>query len=113
MAKQIIVLDTLGNDGGTLAVTAVFWFPVTSGQESPKPTLTASAWTGASAPEITALQLGTVIEEVQQYRFPNSYTLNQIKTELVSLYAARKVYLDALPFKGQYYGRSYDGTSWT
>jgi hypothetical protein len=99
-------------DGGYLRVRFAMWFPVAAGKFVPRPDITASAWKQASTAEITSLQTGEVVEEVSDVRFANTQTATQIKAALVSQYASRKAYLDALPFVGQYYGIFYDGTAW-
>jgi hypothetical protein len=113
MAKQIIALETNPSDGGYISLTIAMWFPVPAGREVTVPSLTKSAWTGASAAEIQALQLGTVKEEVNTFRFPSSYSAAQIKAELQASYTARLAYLNSLPFQGQYYGVFFDGTVWS
>lgn len=113
MAKQIIILETNPQDGGYLSVRFAMWFPVAAGKEVPRPEITSSAWKQALTADITALQVGSVIEEVNNVRFANTQTAAQIKTALVAQYGSRKTYLDALPFVGQYYGTFYDGTAWS
>lgn len=113
MAKQVITLETNPSDGGAIIVNVAMWFPVTAGKEVPIPSLTKSTWSGASAAEIQALQLGQVKEEVQVLRFPSSFTTAQIKAALVSAYNDRKTYLASLPFQGQFYGVFFDGTVWS
>jgi hypothetical protein len=114
MAKQVIVLESNPADGGFINIRAAMWYPVTAGQEVPIPTLTKSAWAAASAQEVSDLQAGRVIEEVNAYKFPNSYSTATIKTELQSIYNARKAYLATVPFQGQYYGVFWDSvTGWS
>jgi hypothetical protein len=112
-AKQIITLETNTADGGQISVRVAMWFPVTAGKELPRPDMLKSAWSGASAGEMTALQTGTVVEETRTFNFPNSYTVTQIKAALVAAYATRATYLATLPFQGQYYGIFYDGATWS
>lgn len=113
MAKQIIALETNPSDGGYISISTAMWFPVAAGKEVPVPTLTKSAWTGASPAEIQALQAGTMKEEVNTFRFPSSYTAAQIKAELQASYVTRLAYLNSLPFQGQYYGVFFDGSVWS
>lgn len=117
MAKQIIVLETTPSNGGQISVRAAFWFPVTAGQEVPKPAFV-SAWKtnavpGPSTQETADLQNGTVVEEVVSPIFPDNYTAAQIKAALVTFYQRRAAYLATLPFQGKYYGVSFDGTAWS
>jgi hypothetical protein len=111
MAKQIIVLEVSAPQGGQLGVNYLFWFPVTVGQESPRPAV--SGWAGASTAENSDLQAGRVIEEFYSDNFPNTFTSAQIKAALVAQYNARKAYLLTLPARGAFYGLNFDGTVWS
>lgn len=111
MAKQIVVLETNPADGGFINIRCCFWFPVTVGQELPRPDLVASAWKAAAPGDLSALQAGTILEEVNSYRYPSSFTAANIKTELVAAYNARKAYLLSIPFQGQYYGVFFDSVA--
>jgi hypothetical protein len=113
MAKQIITLEVQPGVGGMTTVTYVFWFPVTVGKEVPQPSLTKSAYAGASAASLQALQLGQVIEESSSDTFPSSATKAQIQAQLQGIYSGRAAYLASLPPKGQYYGVFFDGTVWS
>lgn len=111
MAKQIIVLDTNPADGGAFNVRCAMWFSVTPGKEWPMGSGVGSAYTGASAAEVQAIQQGQVVEEVKSYSFPSTTTTANIKTALVNSYASRNAYLATQPFKGQYYGVFFDSSN--
>lgn len=111
MSRQIIVLERTPPLGGSFNVTAVFWLPVTVGQEAPRPNFI-SAVKGADAPdatEIAALQAGTVFEMLTNWQLPATYTLTQARTFLEVAYAAAQ---SAFSPPGQFYGMRWDGTAW-
>lgn len=111
MAKEVIVLETNQNDGGFITIRAVFWIPVTSGQEQPIQSLAASAWSGASAAEIGALQQGTVLEEVRTFVFPSTMATADVQKLLQTGWNSRAAYLATVPPKGQYYGVYFDSVA--
>lgn len=111
--KQIIILEAKSAEGGAISVRAVFWFPVIAGAEIALPNISQSAWAGASADEILALQKGSVVEETKTLAFPGSVTETQIETALEGFYADRATFFAAVPFKGSLYGKVFDGTTWT
>lgn len=112
--KQIIVLDTNPSEGGLVTIRAVFWLPVASGSEIPQPGLAGSVWKGASAAEIVALQVGTFVEEVRSFLFPNAagYTTADMQKFLFLVYTSRSNYILAQPARGQYYGAFLDNNVW-
>lgn len=84
-AKQVVVQGVQQN-GTQITVTAVFWYPITSGAL----TRTAgSLWVGASAAENQAIQNGTVLEEVQAFPFPVGTTTAAIKDVLNKAWTQR------------------------
>jgi hypothetical protein len=111
MARQIIILETNPADGGQISVNCVFWFPVPAGQEIVKPNFV-SAFKTPTTTEQTALQNGTVIEELHIYEFPTGTSAASVKANLVAFYNARVSYRASLPNVGQFYGTAYDGTAW-
>jgi hypothetical protein len=111
MARQITVLETNPGAGGMITIRCAFWFPVTIAV--PKPTYI-SVILGASAPtgiESSALQAGTVIEEVNTYVFPGGTSPATLKADLLAYYQARAAFLAAQPIVGQYYGVIYDSVA--
>lgn len=83
MAKQIIVMIT-EQSGIDLNVQVALWYPVTSGM---KPGASASQWSGASAAENSAIQAGTVIEEIKWFWFPAGIDTTTIKNTVAKHYA--------------------------
>lgn len=112
MAKQIIILETNPQAGGRISVQAVYWYPVAIGKRVPVANLQ-SAWKDASAAEITALQDGSVYEEVHTLLFPEGTTAASIKAGLIADRTSRGTYLASLPFKLQYNGVYYDNGVWS
>lgn len=112
MAKQIIVLDVNNNQsGGSTFVRAVFWFPVVN-NPIPRTSITASAFPGASAGEITALQNGSVLEEVRSLEFPSGLADATLAARVQEFYTARaNWYAGQIP-PGKYFGQYYDGSVW-
>lgn len=112
MAKQIIILETIPNDGGRHTIKAAYWFPVAVNRRVPVANLQ-SAWKDASGPEVTALQDGSVLEEVKTIQVAATATTAQTKAALVLDYNDRKTYLEAQPFRLQHAGVYYDNGAWS
>src|SRR5712664_4038151 len=101
MAKQIIVLRVGKGPGGDLDINYLFWLAIPVGQEILIPNA-ASAWTGASAAENTALANGTVIEEAYETQVPSGTTKATIQTGLVTRFNARQAQINARQNPNQY-----------
>jgi len=90
--KRVIALSVQPN-GSSIIITAAFWYNITSGI-TPKPTAS-SQWIaspnspGASTADNTAIQNGTVIEEVELFPFPLGVQPTTIKDVLVSRWTVR------------------------
>ena len=111
--KEIIILETYRGTGlGDTTLRHCFWFAVPLARRVAKPGAT-SAYKSATAPELAALQDGSVYEEVFEIQIPAGTTSNQIRTLLENRYDARQSELSALPNINQYYGTSFDGTTWS
>lgn len=114
MAKQVIILETNPADGGQNTIRAVFWFAVPVARRVPLPATTMSAWSGADAnTELIPIRDGSVLEEVKQLSFPQSFTTAQIKGALQASYTDRQTYLATLPPRLQYNGVFWDGATWS
>lgn len=115
MARQITVLETNPAAGGQITVRCAFWFPITAGQEVPKPAFV-SACKGVAVPtgpEQSDLDAGRILEEVPTFSFPDNMAPATIKNTLVTFYQRRAAYLATLPFQGKFYGLVFDGTAWS
>jgi len=108
--KKIIILDVKKGPGGDTSVQYAFWFPIPLARRVPK--AGKSFYRDASAGELSALQDGSVIEEVNESQFTGA-TVAQIKSFLQNKYAIRESAISALPNPNQYYGTSWDGTTWS
>lgn len=108
-AKQIIVLGQSQN-GTTVTISAAFWYPITTGALAQTK---GSVWTGASAAENTAIQNGTVLEEVQNFTFPVNTTATTIKDVLNKAWTQRNTALGGVG-PNQFNGIFFDSvTGWS
>lgn len=107
--KKIIVLN-ITDSGGFFSIQVVFWFAVT-GTPVPK-TNAVSAYSKISGPELSQISSGAVIEEQYTFQAPHGSTNLQLQTILSGLYNARAAWLAAQLPSNQYYGVSWDGTTW-
>lgn len=105
-AKQIIVLGQSQN-GTTVTIQAAFWYPITSGL---LPQTAGSRWTGASAAENTAIQNGSVLEEIQSFSFPVGTTSTTIKDVLNKAWTQRNTALGGIG-PNQFNGVFFDSVS--
>jgi hypothetical protein len=114
MAKQIIILTQSRDNGSSdRRIRFVFWIPVTQvNRRVPLPGAS-SAYTGATEPEIAEIQSGAVIELLLESNVPSGATANQVRTELEARYAAEAARIGALPNPMQFFGTTWDGTTWT
>lgn len=115
MARQIIVLEQLYDNPGTLTIQLAFWFPVTNtANRRPQPGLVsraASALAAVSQPitaqEQTDLESGGVREEFVPMTFPTTYTTQQLKDEINARYSARAAAVAAEPAIRAYFGVTF------
>jgi hypothetical protein len=111
--KQIIVLDESTSET-QVSYRVAFWFPITV---NPVPQTAGSAWVpsgtslGASAAENTALQVGTIKEELQSFTFPVGTPVSAIEAVLQQAWAKRNAQIGGQG-ANQFYGSFFDGTSW-
>jgi hypothetical protein len=115
MSKQVMALALSQPQGGFQAYTYILWFPVPVGKELPQPQFR-SAWPDINSKDpalVTALQQGTMIEEVYGTTLPASLTSAQLQVVLQAAWSSRSAYLAGVPPAGSYYGFFFDGTTWT
>lgn len=109
MAKQIIVLNN-NSDGTFVTYQMAFWFSIASGVQTQA---SGSVWTGASAAENTAIQNGTVKEEVKSFVFPIGTPSATIKSFIQQAWTDRNSQLNGIG-TAQYYGVYLDSvTGWS
>lgn len=111
-AKQIVALNLTSTTTGEIDVSVAFWYPVASGNEFAQSS-SSSQFSRAVSDENTALSTGRVIEEVNTWRFPSSYTGAQMEAFLQLVYTAKLAARNAVPATGQFYGFFFDGTAWS
>jgi hypothetical protein len=104
--KQIIVLPKQ-TSGATDVLTVAFWYPISSGMQ---PQSSGSQWTGASAAENSAIQAGTVKEEVEAFSFPVNSAPATMKDVLNKRWAVRNGELNGIG-PNQYFGIFFDSVS--
>ena len=108
--KKIIVLEKLDND---LSFRCAFWASVPASRQALYANASAtSVYKDASAPEVTALQNGSVIERVETFNYASGTALSAIQNDVVSKFNDFQSYITNFnPFAQ--YGRSWDGIGWT
>jgi len=121
MAKQIVLLDISENQPGIVNIRCVFWLPVTSGYPSPSFVSSYLDINNTDPAVLTALQAGTILEEVHVFQFPTgSIATSWTTVELIikAFYDSRKNYREgvtsALPDPGSKYKIFNDSvTGWS
>jgi hypothetical protein len=104
--KQIIVLG-LTQNGTQITVQAAFWYPISVGALAQT---SGSKWTAASTAENTAIQNGSILEEVQSFSFPVGTTTATIKDVLNKAWTQRNTALGGVG-PNQYNGIFFDSVS--
>jgi hypothetical protein len=112
MAKRVIILNRL--DTPMLAFNAVLWADVPSARQSryANPTFV-SAYTEASAAELTALRAGQIAEKVITISVVPGTTISEIQAQLRAAFTAWQAEV-ATRNQWERYGTYYDDvTGWT
>lgn len=114
MAKQVIILGTDPNSApGLMNIRYLLW--LTPAVPLPKPG--GSAYSGASAPEVSALTAGTVIEEEYTQSVPLTFSQGQIEDFTTAHWAARQTYYNSYKGPGSLHNMYIDplanGGFWT
>jgi hypothetical protein len=107
MANEIVVIKT-STSNNMLNLTMVFWYPITSGQLAITGT---SAWANASAAENTAIQNGSILEEVQSFSFPVGLNFTYVQFYLLQYWTNRNADLGGVG-PGLYENAGYNGSAW-
>lgn len=111
--KQIIVLDENSNET-EVNYRIAFWFSITLNAVSQT---AGSVWVasgtsaGASAAENSAIQAGTIREEVRSFTFPVGSPVSAIEAILQQAWTKRNGQINGQG-ANQFYGAFFDGTSW-
>jgi hypothetical protein len=106
MAKQIILING-GKTRDQLTYQVAFWYPISSQAQTKT---NGSIWTGATTAENTAIQNGSVLEEVEPFNFPGSTTLGTIKDTLSSRWVTRNSQIAGVG-PNQYVGIFFDSST--
>lgn len=107
MATQIIITGAV-NGGVMSSMTVVFWYPVTVGA---KAVAGVSAWASASAAENTAIQNGSIIEEVQTFQFPSGLSAANVEAFLNQYFTNRNAQINNIG-PGLFANIGYNGIAW-
>lgn len=112
MARQIIVLDTFADPNGNQNIRYLFWYAVGANKQLPNPSAV-SSYRGATPAELLALQSGTTVEVSGSTQFPNGTATATIQTALAAQWSAANAAFQAQVNLNQFFGASWDGTTWT
>lgn len=108
---RIIVLGSDTQEGGLLRAIVLFWLPVPTGKELPRPGAE-SSYAGATVAEKEEIRAGRIVEEVRTFLLPTTMTPANMQAFLQAAWTARKDHLDGQPARGEHYGFAFDGASW-
>lgn len=103
-AKQIIVLNTTQVNALNWSANVLFWLTTTA----PFPGKS-SAFTGATAPELSAISAGSFVEVERSYQWSVSQPIASIKTELQNDYTAAQTTFAQSIQPGQFLGVFFNG----
>lgn len=97
---------------GKAFMSVAMWFPVVAGNEIPGAAV--SAFKRATADENAAITAGRIVEALDSYPVPATYSGTEITTYLERMYAAILAARNAQAPIGQYYGfyTNDNGASW-
>jgi len=110
MAKEIIALTQV-SDGTNQTIQFAMWYSITSGM-LPQPTVS-SQWAGASTAENTAIQNGTVKEEIYIHTFPLNTPATAIKAVVNQAWTDRNAQINGVG-PNQFNGIFFDSvTGWS
>jgi hypothetical protein len=108
-AKRVVVVKQATN-GAQVCYTLANWFAITTGQQAQT---AGSIWTGASAAENTAIQNGSVLEEISTQCFAVGQDVTTIKAALVQSWTVRQSQINGIgpaQFQGVFFDSS---TGWS
>jgi hypothetical protein len=116
--KDIVVLNIDQVQGGVVQIRCVFWFPIANGYPNPNATSAYPAINTTDPAVFTALQAGTMLEEVYSLQFPTSTINNNwstVEAIILAFYTERKNYRGgvtaAIPDPGAKYKVYHDSTT--
>jgi hypothetical protein len=112
MAREIIVLDTTVDGNGNQNIRYLFWLAVGANKQLPNPTAV-SSYRGATVAELASLQSGATVEVLGSTQYPNGTAVATIEADLQARWSTANTAFQALPNLNQFFGASWDGTTWT
>lgn len=123
MAREIIVLDAAQESTQVnLVITFACWLTAPASRIVPQPNFKSAvplatngpSW-GVTATELTALQAGTIVEQVSSVSLPVSgLTVAACEAAVQARFTALQTALTSQVFSTTHFvGASWDGTTWT
>lgn len=114
MSLQIIILNTHNQTDGSFYVSGVFWLVAPLNLIIPSPSFKSQV-TNIIAAQLLLLQNGTLVERIfHTGLYVSGTSLEDIKTDLQSLYTSSQAELDSFsPPSSGFVGSVYDGASWS
>jgi hypothetical protein len=119
MPRQITVLETKPGGDGQTVINGVFWYTISNVlARVPRPQfvsalLSVTGPTAITVAEQAQLESGEVKEEVFSITIAASTTLAQAKADLQRRYTDKAAKVAVEPATRQFYGLTFDGTSWS
>lgn len=111
--NKIVIINVSEAPAGILAVNCIFYWEITDqSKRLPLPGW-ASRFAGISPEDLGKIRSGELIEEPRGFHVPATYTLNQIAGFLEDSYNSRLAAVTAADSPGEYYGKIWDGTTWS
>ena len=108
MTREIIILNRL-NEPSDMTFRYVLWAARVSAYANATAT---SAFSGATTAEITAIQAGQVVEQVDVFEAPIGTPIATIQAALIAAFTRFQARITAFNPTVRY-GTSFDGTAWT
>jgi hypothetical protein len=118
MARQIIILENQNPGRGAtdpISYRYAFWLSVPAARQSFFANASAtSAVIGLSAPELTAIQNGSIKELAGVFTVVPGTTVAQIEASLAAQFTAAQAALNSAAANAwDHYGTTWDGATWT
>lgn len=111
MARKIIILNNSLNNDKTINVNYVYWLTPPAGLVRPNLSGT-TVVPNPSAAEVSAIQSGSIVEQVLSANVPFNWTSNVIGQYLIERYNIQQNYLDTIGTMKNYATTYWDGSSW-
>lgn len=112
---EVIALDESFSET-SFTLRFAFWFPITK-NPTPQPGSAGSVWTasgtsaGATVAQNTAIQNGTILEEVRTFTFPVGTPVAAIEAVVQQAWIERNAQINGQG-ANQFYGDYFNGAAW-